>query len=404
MYNTIKSFNEIDSYNVEKNLSKDIKEDIEKTTKDYILGVDEDEFANYLIEKYKIEPITIYPESEIINKPRVIKETVQGYYGSSYEREAYEFTVEYNFTGSDSLFRVRPSSWKMVSAKIFITSNSVSFSFILDQKDPEQFKKEKQCMYNDAFANLDNANDFANEWNKKIPNIVNDFFRQRKKKYIEENDFFAAINVKINDDTQSLFIVPAVKKKMIPQPIISKTKEFASEPTVSNTMYEDIIKIIYDIGKGMEKKPSLYKSKDEESLRDHLLLILETRYDAITATGETFNRKGKTDILLKYANDGSNVFVAECKFWRGASEFQKAIFQLLGYLTWRDSKTALILFVQNNDFSNVLQTIKEEIKSNPHYVKGNGSRGESSFSYIFNLPQDKDKHILIEIIVFHFDK
>lgn len=64
-----------------------------------------------------------------------------------------------------------------------------------------------------------------------------------------------------------------------------------------------------------------------------------------SATGETFNKKGKTDILLRHA--GNNAFVGECKFWKGEKSFLSTIDQLLGYLTWRDSKTAVIMFVKN---------------------------------------------------------
>ena len=64
----------------------------------------------------------------------------------------------------------------------------------------------------------------------------------------------------------------------------------------------------------MERKPSLYEGKDEEGLRDVFVAMLETRFEGITATGETFNHCGKTDILLKYAEDGTNLFIAECKF------------------------------------------------------------------------------------------
>ena len=169
-------------------------------------------------------------------------------------------------------------------------------------------------------------------------------------------------------------------------------------------MYDDILKVIYELGKSMEKKPSTYQHKDEEGIRDQFLLVLETRYDSTTASGETFNKKGKTDIILKYSKDGSNLFVAECKFWHGPSEFHKAISQLFDrYLTWRDSKAALILFVTNNDFSKVIETIKNESLKHPYFEKSIGKRGETSFSYLFHLPQDKDKKVCFEIIAFHFD-
>jgi hypothetical protein len=169
--------------------------------------------------------------------------------------------------------------------------------------------------------------------------------------------------------------------------------------------YDDILRVIYESGKSMEKKPSLYKGKDEEGLRDQFLFILETRYEGTTATGETFNRSGKTDIILKYSKDGSNLFVAECKFWQGGSEFLKAISQLFDrYLTWRDSKAVLIVFVKNKEFSKVLQVIRAEIRTHPYYNKDNGIRGETSLSYIFHLSQDKDKMVFFEVLAFHYDK
>jgi hypothetical protein len=120
----------------------------------------------------------------------------------------------------------------------------------------------------------------------------------------------------------------------------------------------------------MEKKPALYKDKDEEGLRDQFLFILETRYEGISATGETFNKKGKTDIILKYTADNTNLFVAECKFWKGASEFHQAIYQLFDrYLTWRDSKVALILFVQNRDFTKVLEIVNAESEKHEYFKK-----------------------------------
>jgi len=362
MYGTINSFSEICCLEAEREFSRQIKEEIEKKEKEYILGVDENEYQSYLIEKHKLEPLKIYTESETIDTPRVSKEAVGHRHGYTDWRELYLFRVKYSYTGSSLLFRVKPNPWTMTSAEVVVTDDTVSFSVRLYNKDADEFKREKASKFSNAFTNLDNVNKFVEEWNRKLSNLVNTYFQQQKKKYLEENSFFEAINVKVNEDTKSVFTVPVIKKKVVPQPTVASNKELSSVPTISNAMYEDILKIIYELGKSMEKKPSLYKSKNEESLRDHFLSFLETRYDATTATGETFNRNGKTDILLKYANDSSNLFVAECKFWKGAVELQKAIVQLLGYLTWRDSKTALILFVQNNNFSNVLQTIKEGVR------------------------------------------
>lgn len=406
--NTIKSFSEISSFDFTRQLSDKIKSEIEGKGKEYILGVDEEEFKAYLIDHYTLEPLTIDYNSETVDEPTVSKEWVEDrFYREKYQTEVFSFTIRYKFTGSSVLFKVQPSTWTMTSADIYVNeqNNTVSFSFKLYKKDPEEFKRTKSDFKRRAFTNLGNTNQVATSWMQSLSGTVNSLFQQQKNKYLQENDFFTAINVKVNKDTTSVFTAPTIKKKVIPQPSVSKHKEFSSEPMMAKEMYDDILKVIYDLGKSMEKKPSTYKNKDEEGIRDQFLLVLETRYDSTTASGETFNRGGKTDIILKYAKDGSNLFVAECKFWHGASEFHKAISQLFDrYLTWRDSKAALMLFVTNKDFTNVIDTIKKETPNHPYFLKTTGTRGETSFSFHFHLPQDKDKVVFLEIIAFHYDK
>lgn len=407
-YNKINSFAEVDAHSVTSQLSDQIKKKIEQKGKDYILGVDEDEFKNYLISEYTLEPLKIFYDQASIDEPKKSKEFVENrMWGERYETEVYKFDIKYPFSGSAVIFKIRPSTFTLTSTEIYVDESSsiVSFSFQLIKKDPEEFKKLKSDYERRAFSNLTNANNEAESWNSQLPSIVNQHFSRVKNELLQENDFFTAINVKVNENTKSVFTPPTVKKKVIPQPKIPDKTEFSSEPTMNSKMYDDILKVIYDSGKNMEKKPVLYKAKDEEGLRDQFLFVLETRYEGTTATGETFNRKGKTDILLKYAKDASNLFVAECKFWHGASEFQKAISQLFDrYLTWRDSKAALILFVTNKDFSNVLETIQLEAPKHDYYVRSNGNRGESSFSYVFRLPQDAKKDVYLEILAFHFDE
>jgi hypothetical protein len=101
----------------------------------------------------------------------------------------------------------------------------------------------------------------------------------------------------------------------------------------------------------MERSPSAFAEMDEENLRMHFLVPLNGAFEG-DATGETFNHDGKTDILLR--KDGRNVFIAECKFWVGPKGFTDTIDQLLNYLTWRDSKTAIIIFVRNTTISTVV--------------------------------------------------
>lgn len=64
MYRTkIKAFAEVDSFSAEKQFEDNLKKHIEGKSKEYILGVDEEEFKEYLLSEFSVEPLEVYKES-----------------------------------------------------------------------------------------------------------------------------------------------------------------------------------------------------------------------------------------------------------------------------------------------------------------------------------------------------
>lgn len=70
----MKAFGEIDSFSFKDNLLKNLKEQIVRKGKEYLLRVDEEEFVQYLVSEFQLEPLVIHFNSEIIEKPNVSKE------------------------------------------------------------------------------------------------------------------------------------------------------------------------------------------------------------------------------------------------------------------------------------------------------------------------------------------
>lgn len=377
-----------------------IKKEIEDQDKDYILSVNEDDYKAFLFEKFKLDPISISEDQEQIDTPRQIKIKKNDPRGE-YEVNGYEFKISYPYIGSSILFQLSPTTKILTGYEIRVESSHVSFELKIDKQDPEYFNKEKEQARKNAFANTENINKDAIAWNNGLQSLISRYFKEVKNKFVSENAFFEAINVKVDRNTKSVFSVPTIQKKPIPQPN-SQKKEFSSEPSMNSDMYKDTLKVIYDFGRSMERKPSLYKGKNEEDIRDLFVAIMETRYDSTTVTGETFNKGGKTDILLKY-QDGSNLFVAECKWWKGEKEFSEAINQLFdNYLTWRDSKTALLFFVKNKEIATVCEKIKSEALKHPYFLNLTNDSHEGRYSFKFHLPGDKNKEVFLEIMAFHF--
>lgn len=141
-----------------------------------------------------------------------------------------------------------------------------------------------------------------------------------------------------------------LEQRPVPRP-------FVPEPAIEESIYEEILRDCAAMARIFERMP--VGDLDEEDLRNLLLGMLNTNYTGQVA-GELFNGAGKTDICVRHGD--RNVFIAECKFYRGPASVVAAIDQLLGYLVWRDSKAALLLFVRGGNFTQAVQRAVDAIE------------------------------------------
>jgi hypothetical protein len=104
---------------------------------------------------------------------------------------------------------------------------------------------------------------------------------------------------------------------------------------------------------------------------------------------------------------GGNAFVAECKFWTGAAAFADRpgdlgpISQLLSYLTWWDSKTALLMFVRNKEISPVIEQVRDLVCEHPNFLREEIVRDESWIDYRIHLNGDKNREMKMAVMLFH---
>jgi hypothetical protein len=176
--------------------------------------------------------------------------------------------------------------------------------------------------------------------------------------------------------------VPAKRRENpVRRPAVT-TARYKPEPILDEKEYQHILDVLKSMSLVIERNPSSFATLDEETIRDHFLLQLNGHYEG-SATGETFNAMGKTDILIRVEN--RNVFIAECKFWRGPKGFDEAIDQVLSYLTWRDSKCAFLVFNKTKDSSAVRQKMHEVMESRAEYR-----------TTIFHTPDGDSRYVLVK--------
>ena len=181
------------------------------------------------------------------------------------------------------------------------------------------------------------------------------------------------------------------------QPPRNNVDAFTPEPALDEKEYQHILKVLSDMTLVMERAPTAFKNLYEEDFRDFFIAVLNTHYEG-NATGETFNKAGKTDILIR--DNGRNVFIAECKIWRGAKGLSEAIDQLLSYLSWRDTKAAVIIFNRNQDFSHILSEIQRTLQNHPHKKFGPKEESKTRFRSVFGLPTDYNREVFLTVMAF----
>jgi hypothetical protein len=173
---------------------------------------------------------------------------------------------------------------------------------------------------------------------------------------------------------------------------------FEPEPVLAETQYEQALGVLRNARNALERAPSMTANLDEEKIRDLLLVILNAQFEG-AAAGEVFNAAGKTDILIRA--DDRNVFIAECKIWKGPKTIQDALGQLLSYLTWRDTKAALLLFIRTGEPTAIITKSIAEIEGHANY-KRTRSTAEDGERYDFTLHANGDMNREIRLAFLPF--
>ncbi|MFC7020428.1 MULTISPECIES: hypothetical protein [Haloarcula] len=186
------------------------------------------------------------------------------------------------------------------------------------------------------------------------------------------------------------FVEPE-KKKDLELPDLEGEAE--QRQRIRDRTFVDILDIINGMRVNIERSKNRLRELDEESLRDIFLGAIDSHYGS--ATGESFNRGGKTDILLRH--DSVNLFIAECKFWQGKSHFQDAVDQLLGNLTVDDGHAALLVFSNRGDVVQVRNRIEEAIEAHENF-ETDLTRFEDHEVYRFQAPSGSEVKVAVKVV------
>jgi hypothetical protein len=397
-------FRKYDLSSVLQNQVGELRNEINQLAENYVLSVSESDLTTYLKDKYSIEPITLgdpFIASSGETDIDVSHDPMRGGYGDGRPIfvKGMQVHIKVPFTGDGQLFWCRPSSFTLSPPRAAVSGGFLEFYMTGDRLVAENVRQSLNNALNEINGYLHNIRTACEDHNASLDRLIHELFEFRKKRLLSNREIVASIGLPIQAKTDAprTYSIPSVQRKPEIRAPVVKEKAFIPEPTLDEKEYKHILSIIRGMVSVIERSPKEFAHIGEEGLRSHFLVQLNGQYQG-RATGETFNYDGKTDILIREGD--RNVFIAECKIWKGETELLKAVDQILAYLHWRDTKAALLVFNRNKGFSDVLSKIAATIQRHPNCKKLIKTEGETEWRFLFSSKDDVNRELQLAVLAF----
>jgi hypothetical protein len=381
--------------------------EIEKYGRDYFLNVSEADLTKLLIDKYSFTAPSINEDGICVaNEEEVRIDVSRDPMWSDMDDEGPRYakgiaiTIAVPFEGDGVLFNFRPSSYTLSPPRGEVAEQEIHIIYKRLSHDAEELKRDYQGDVKEIKSNLQVIQRDVQQYNESLLPFIRDSIIRRKEKIMKDTGLVASLGLPIRkrDGAPKTYAIPDIRKKAVLTPPPATEKAFKPEPALDMALYENALDIIKGMVHVMERSPRAFATMGEEDLRQHFLVQLNGQFEG-SATGETFNYEGKTDILIR--NDDRNVFIAECKFWKGEKGLSETIDQILNYTSWRDTKTAIILFNRGKNFSSVLEKIPVVVKAHACFKRDGGKREETEFRFVFHQPDDVNRELILTVMAFN---
>lgn len=372
--------NQIDSYDQNKLLNSNV-----------------DDLVRYFVAEGRLEVPAIRDADISVDQVEINMEVID--YARLITVKGTQIQCFVPFTGDPQLFRFTPSSHTANPPFAQVQGQEVVMVFNRRDHDAAAVKADIDRSVAEVKRWLVWVEDDVKKFNEQLPANVRARIEARRQRLLRDAGMVASLGfpMRRRPDAPATYVEPSVRRKPEIAVAPGSSKPFKPEPILEMDEYDRILGVMSQMVQVMERSPKAFKDMGEEDLRSHFLVQLNGQYQG-QATGETFNYEGKTDILIRA--EARNIFIGECKFWKGAESLQKAIDQVLGYTAWRDTKAAVLVFNRNKNFSGVLGQIPGVVKAHPCFKKEGAKLGETSFRHIFRHRDDPEREIVLTVMAF----
>ncbi|HEU4454883.1 MAG TPA: hypothetical protein VFR81_17605 [Longimicrobium sp.] len=377
--------------------------EIEALGANRLLNTSVEDLVRYFADKHRIEPPTLVENTERVSTSEIqVPSGFQSNRGIDLDGldsvSGMFVSMDISFVGDGSFFQTRPSSFTSSHPTAKIGDGIITITHATPYPKADEIKRELERQLSLVRHYLEAVQRDIDRFNTELDDEARTTINGRRARLLEQAGIVAQLGYPLKERTDAprTYAAPEVRRKINAQLPVASTAPYIPEPALPDPEYEHILRIITDMGQVLERSPSAFRTMGEEDLRSHFLVQLNGHYEG-QATGETFNRHGKTDILIRVG--GRNIFIAECKFWHGPKSLTDAIDQLLSYSVWRDTKLAIMLFNRGFQTSTVLEKIPTVVREHKSFKREHAAK-PGEFRAILGHPDDTNRELILTVLTF----
>ncbi len=262
------------------------------------------------------------------------------------------------------------------------------------EHDVGDFRRWRDTQQRRVDTVVERANEVASAFNEDLRQVVLREIAVRRLALARQSSFLEAVGLARRPDAPAV----APMRRRVIRPPRRMSARSSPDPVLAEEAHDDVLRTLSSIGVAFERSPRTFARLTEPEIRDFVLVVLNATYEG-EAHGEAFNHHGKTDVLIR--RDNRNVFVAELKFWDGAASVQGGIDQLLSYLSYRDTRGTLVVFVRDRvDQTAAVHDCLRAAAEHPTVIGGPRRRSNTRQDLVAASPDDPERRIHLAVMVF----
>ena len=373
----------------------------------FLISSDQD-IVEHIVTEFKLEPLVLREDLMTMNQIEMEVDVSSDRMRDIFPRDSgpvyvsgTRVDVNIPFTGEMWLFRYQTRQGFSVLPHGEVSSGNLQISIALPHDvEQDEFRTRYESQFRLIIQYVEWSKNQVVEYNESLSKLVKQAITNRRERLSKHANIASVLNIplvqKASAPSTEPIMVKVRRSSLLPVPPKTGLKP---EPGIDDEIYEKILHFIRHQGRTFETTPNTFTKLGEEDLRNIILAQLNGQFEG-DAVGEVFRKHGKTDIAIEQENRAA--FIGECKVWTGPASLIGALDQLLGYLTWRDSKASLIFFNLNNKrFSEILDVLPETIREHRLYIRDLTCDESGEWRVEMHSQEDEGRRVTIHVFVFN---